>query len=62
MNPLTFTEANHQNKKRKICRKIFLERLNKLIPWKQLEGKNGRPLRPLSAILRVHCMQLFFTA
>jgi len=43
--------------------------MDKRIPWKQLEkkvaryypkGGNGRPPYPLSAMLRVHCMQLFY--
>jgi IS5 family transposase len=65
MDQITFSEAEYQTKKRKTCREIFLERMDKLIPWKQLEkkiaryylkGQNGRPPYPLSAILRVHCM------
>ena len=49
-----------QAKKRETRREIFLERMSKLIPWKQLEkkvachypkGQNGRPPYPLSAML-----------
>jgi len=69
MDQITFSEAEYQSKKRKTRREIFLERMEKLIPWKQLEkkvaryypkGQNGRPPYPLSAMLRVHCMQLFY--
>lgn len=69
MDQITFSEAEYQNKKRKTRREIFLERMDKLIPWKQLEkkvaryypkGQNGRPPYPLPAMLRVHCMQLFY--
>ena len=69
MDQMTFSEVEYQNKKRKTRREIFLERMEKLIPWKQLEkkiarhypkGENGRPPYPLSAMLRVHCMQLFY--
>ena len=69
MGQITFSEAEYQNKKRKTRREIFLKRMDKLIPWKQLEKKvaryypkiqNGRPPYPLSAMLRVHCMQLFY--
>lgn len=69
MDQMTFSEAEYQNKKRKTRREIFLERMEKLIPWKQLErkitryypkGQNGRPPYPLSSMLRVHCMQLFY--
>jgi len=69
MDQITFSEAEYQTKKRKTRREIFLERMDKLIPWKQLEkkvaryypkGQNGRPPYPLPAMLRVHCMQLFY--
>lgn len=69
MDQITFSEAGYQTKKRKTRREIFLERMDKLIPWKQLEkkvaryypkGENGRPPYPLSAMLRVHCLQLFY--
>lgn len=69
MDQMTFAEAEYQNKKRKTRREIFLERMDTLIPWKSLEktiarhypkGQNGRPPYPLSAMLRVHCMQLFY--
>ena len=69
MDQITFSEAEYQTKKRKTRREIFLERMDKLIPWKQLEkkvarhypkGQDGRPPYPLSAMLRVHCMQLFY--
>jgi IS5 family transposase len=69
MGQITFSEAEYQNKKRKTRREIFLERMDKLIPWNQLEkkvahyypkGQNGRPPYPLSSMLRVHCMQLFY--
>jgi IS5 family transposase len=69
MDQMTFSEAEYQSKKRKTRGEIFLERMDKLIPWKQLEkkvpryypkGQNGRPPYPLSAMLRVHCIQLFY--
>lgn len=69
MDQMTFSEAEYQNKKRKTRREIFLERMDKLIPWKRMEkkiaryypkGENGRPPYPLSTMLRVHCMQLFY--
>lgn len=64
MEQMTFSEAEYQNMKRKTRREIFLERMDKLIPWERLEkkvarhypkGENGRPPYPLSAMLRVHC-------
>jgi IS5 family transposase len=69
MGQINFSEAEYQNKKRKTRREIFLERMDKLIPWNQLEkkvahyypkGQNGRPPYPLSSMLRVHCIQLFY--
>jgi hypothetical protein len=67
---MTFSqEAGYQNKRRKTHREIFLERIGKLIVWKQLEKKvaryypknqSGRPPYPLPAMLRAHCMELFY--
>jgi len=43
--------------------------MEELIPWQALENKlsthyprkgNGRPLYPLSTVLRIHGMQLFY--
>ena len=33
MDQITFSEAEYQTKKRKTRREIFLERMEKLIPW-----------------------------
>lgn len=69
MNQLSFSEAEYKLKKRKTRRERFLEQMDTLIPWKQLESKirrhyakegNGRKPYPLSVMLRVHCMQLFY--
>jgi len=69
MDQLTFAEAEYANKKRKTHRELFLERMDALIPWAKLEkqlakhypkGENGRPPYPLSTMLRVHCLQLFY--
>lgn len=66
---MSFSEAEFQHKKRKTRREKFLERMDALIPWSKLEacitpsypkGKGGRPSYPMSAMLRVHCMQLFY--
>jgi len=42
MDQITFSEAEYQTKKRKTRREIFLERMDKLLPWKQLEKKVAR--------------------
>lgn len=69
MDQLSFSEAEYNVKKRKTRREKFLEEMDALIPWKQLEKKirkyypvagNGRRPYPLSVMLRIHCMQLFY--
>lgn len=69
MNQLTFAEAEYAAKKRKTRRELFLEKLEVLLPWKQLEapiakhysgGRTGRPPYPLASMLRVHIMQLVY--
>ena len=66
----TFAELEYGAKKKKTRREKFLERMDGLIPWKELEdviephypkgsGRGRRPYR-LSAMLRVHCVQLFY--
>ncbi|MCX2832616.1 IS5 family transposase [Microbulbifer thermotolerans] len=69
MSQLTFAEAEYTTKKRKTRRELFLEYLDKLLPWKQLEtpiakhyarGGIGRPPYPLSMMLRIHIMQLVY--
>ncbi len=69
MSQLTFAEAEFENKKHTTRREIFLQRMDKLIPWSRLEkkiakhypkGETGRPPYPLPVMLRVHCLQLFY--
>ncbi len=69
MDQATFSELEYDNKKRKTRREKFLERMDSLIPWAKLEKKirrhypkrgRGRPPYPLSVMLRVHCVQLFY--
>src|SRR5690625_3832975 len=69
MSQLTFAEAEYQNKKRKARREIFFDKMAAIIPWKRLakpaamhypKGEMGRPPHPLSVMLRVHCLQLFY--
>ena len=65
----TFAELEYAAKKRKTRREKFLERMEGLVPWSELEEairphypKAGRGRRPyaLSSMLRVHCVQLFY--
>lgn len=69
MQQLSFTDAEQVNKKHKTRRERFLERMDKLVPWSQLEAliqpfyyqnTTGRPAYPLAAMLRTHAMQLFY--
>ena len=69
MNQVSFSEAEYTVKKRKTRREKFLEQIDGLIPWKRWEKKlarhdanpgHGRRPYPLSVMLRVHCMQLFY--
>jgi len=39
MDQITFSETEYQTKKRKTRREIFLKRMDRLIPWKQLKKK-----------------------
>jgi IS5 family transposase len=69
MQQKSFSELEYDNKKRKTRREIFLERMDALIPWKRLEKRirryypkagKGRKPYPLSVMLRIHCVQLFY--
>ena len=64
----TFAELYYDQKKRTTRLERFLERLDRLVPWTQLEeriaphyptgGGRGRQPYPLSLMLRVHVVQL----
>ena len=67
--PQHVSDLEYDGKKRKTRREIFLERMDSLIPWGQIEErirpfypKAGRGRRPyeLSVMLRIHCVQLFY--
>ncbi len=69
MDQPTFADLEYESKKCKTRREIFLERMDGLIPWKQLVErirpfypKAGRGRRPyaLSMMLRIHCVQAFY--
>ena len=65
----SFSELEHDLKKRRTRRELFFERMDELVPWERLErriepfypkaGRGRRPY-PLSVMLRVHCVQLFY--
>ena len=65
----SFAELEHDLKKRRTRRELFLEKMDKLVPWERLERRiepfypkagRGRRRYPLSVMLRVHCVQLFY--
>ena len=69
MGQATFSELEHDLKKRRTRREKFLAKMDRLIPWERLErriepfyAKAGRGRRPypLGTMLRVHCVQLFY--
>ena len=69
MDQATFSELEHDSKKRRTRREEFLARMDELIPWERLAqrvepfypkaGRGRRPYR-LATMLRVHCVQLFY--
>ena len=69
MEQATFAELEHDSKKRRTRREVFLEKMDGLVPWEALEAliepfypKPGRGRRPypLGTMLRVHCVQLWY--
>ncbi|GAB0153849.1 hypothetical protein MnBA_32490 [Marinobacterium sp. BA1] len=67
---LTFADSEFSNKRRQTRKEKFLGRMDKLIPWARLEAViephypkagNGRRPYPLSTMLRIHCMQQWYT-
>lgn len=69
MSQLSFSDAEGQAKRKQTRREKFLLEMDKLLPWKDLErpisryyskSLRGRKPFPLSSMLRIHCMQLFY--
>ena len=65
----TFADLEYAQKKRKTRREKFLERMDALLPWAEMEARiapyypkpgRGRRPYPLSVMLRIHCVQLFY--
>ena len=65
----SFGSLEYEHKKVKTRRQKFLERMDTLVPWEELEkriapvypkpGRGRRPY-PLRVMLRIHCLQLWF--
>jgi len=69
MDQISFLDAEYNHKKKKTRREVFLESMEQVVPWKRLEKRikkhcasaaTGRPPYPLSAMLRIHCMQHWY--
>ena len=65
----SFADLEYEIRKGKTGRELFLERMDRLIPWERLveqirpyypKAGKGRVAYPLESILRVHCVQLFY--
>ncbi len=66
---LSFSDSEGQAKRKQTRREKFLAQMDGLLPWRELErpiirfyakSPRGRKAFPLSVMLRVHCMQLFY--
>ena len=69
MHQPTFASVEFEQKKRKTRRELFLERIDGLVPWDELEARiephypkagRGRRPYPLAVMLRIHCVQLCY--
>lgn len=69
MSQLSFSDAEGQAKRKQTRREKFLLQMEELLPWKELEkpiaryyskSLRGRKPYPLSSMLRIHCLQLFY--
>ena len=69
MEQRTFADLEYEAKKRVTRREEFLARMEQLIPWEELDARirpfypkagRGRRPYPLSTMLRIHCVQLFY--
>ena len=66
----SFADLEYESKKRKTRRERFLERMEVLIRWERLleevrpyypKAGKGRAPYELECMLRVHCVQLFYS-
>ena len=67
---LSFADSELNSKRRQTRKEKFLGRMEKLIPWPRLESViepcypkagNGRKPYPLSTMLRINCMQQWYS-
>ena len=66
---VTFSDIEYQKRKRVSRREIFLQKMDKLVPWAELEalikpyyysGKRGRPPRGIELMLRMYLLQVWY--
>lgn len=67
----SFSELEYESKKRKTRRELFLDEMESVMPWSELisvirdyypkRGKVGRQPKALQSMLRIHCMQQWFS-
>jgi len=66
MDQLSFSDAEHRSKRKRTRREVFMDEMDRTIPWNLLEAiiephypkaDNGRRPYPLSTMLRIHCLQ-----
>src|SRR5665648_282165 len=69
MTQLSFATLDHQNKKKRTKREIFLAELDAVVPWAQLfdliephyaKIGNGRRPYPLAVMLRIYFLQQWY--
>ncbi|PKM09634.1 MAG: IS5/IS1182 family transposase [Gammaproteobacteria bacterium HGW-Gammaproteobacteria-7] len=70
MKQTTFASLSYAAKKKRTRREVFLEEMEKVVPWRALEaliepyyprsGRRGRPPIGLSTMLRVHFLQQWY--
>ncbi|OMH27012.1 IS5 family transposase [Motiliproteus sp. MSK22-1] len=67
---LTFADSEFDSKRRQTRKEKFLGRMENLVPWQRLESViepyypkagNGRRPYPLMTMLRIHCMQQWYS-
>jgi len=69
MTQLSFATLDHQNKKKRTKREVFLTEMDQVVPWSQLtaliephypKAGNGRRPYPLDAMLRIYFLQQWY--
>ena len=65
----TFSDIEYEKRKRVSRREIFLQKMDVLVPWAELEvlikpyyyrGKRGRPPRGIELMLRMYLLQVWY--